>query len=158
MPKVNKPRSANVDKKKKNTRPIAKVPPVSNTEIDDIFATKNQPPPKPTTVAPKSEIDDIFAAKKQPLPKPTTVAQKPETDDIFTAKATKSVTVVDATATTTTTNQQKRPPKSDDFADSRGKGSKYTDDGLRVFYMEDLRIGEGEGETELCPFDCTCCY
>ncbi|KAJ2011826.1 hypothetical protein GGF41_006822, partial [Coemansia sp. RSA 2531] len=130
MPKVNKPRSANVDKKKKNTRPIAKVPPVSNTEIDDIFATKNQPPPKPTTVA-----------------------QKPETDDIFTAKATKSVTVVDATATTTTTNQQKRPPKSDDFADSRGKGSKYTDDGLRVFYMEDLRIGEGEGETELCPFD-----
>ncbi|KAJ2035214.1 hypothetical protein H4S03_004468, partial [Coemansia sp. S3946] len=125
MPKVNKPRSANVDKKK-NTRPIAKVPPVSNTEIDDIFATKNQPPPKPTTVAPKSEIDDILATK-----------------------ATKSVTVVDATATTTTTIQQKRPPKSDDFADSRGKGSKYTDDGLRVFYMEDLRIGEGEGETEL---------
>ncbi|KAJ1885472.1 hypothetical protein LPJ71_009375, partial [Coemansia sp. S17] len=131
MPKVNKPRSANVDKKnKKNTRPIAKVPPVSNTEIDDIFATKTQP-----------------------LPKPTTVAQKPETGDIFAARATKSVTVVDATATTTTTIQQKRPPKSDDFADSRGKGSKYTDDGLRVFYMEDLRIGEGEGETELCPFD-----
>ncbi|KAJ2064613.1 hypothetical protein GGI17_000940, partial [Coemansia sp. S146] len=49
----------------------------------------------------------------------------------------------------TTIQQQKRPPKSDDFADSRGKGSKYTEDGLRVFYMEDLRIGEGEGATEL---------
>ncbi|KAJ2055336.1 hypothetical protein GGI17_006678 [Coemansia sp. S146] len=54
--------------------------------------------------------------------------------------------------------QQKRLPKSDDFADSRGKGSKYTEDGLRVFYMEDLRIGRGEGATELCPFDCTCCF
>ncbi|KAJ2748514.1 hypothetical protein GGI19_006084, partial [Coemansia pectinata] len=56
------------------------------------------------------------------------------------------------------TDDSTRPPKSDDFADSCGKGSKYTQDGLCVFHMEDLRIGEGEGVIELCPFDCTCCY
>ncbi|KAJ2840432.1 hypothetical protein FBU31_000418 [Coemansia sp. 'formosensis'] len=151
--KISKVRAGKIEKKK--TQPTSKTAAVSKSEIDDIFASKKAQPTPKAAVASKSEIDDIFSAKKQPL-------AKPECNDVpkATVKPAKSVTVVDATTSITSSSnqQQKRPPKSDDFADSRGKSSKYTEDGLRVFYMEDLRIGEGEGATELCPFDCTCCF
>ncbi|KAJ2814853.1 hypothetical protein GGI24_006244, partial [Coemansia furcata] len=146
--KISKVRAGKIVKKPQPTSKT--VAAVSKSEIDDIFASKKAQPTPKAAVASKSEIDDIFSAKKQPL-------AKPECKDVAkpTAKPAKSVTVVDATASITSSGsqQQKRPPKSDDFADSRGKSSKYTEDGLRVFYMEDLRIGEGEGATELCPFD-----
>ncbi|KAJ1938040.1 hypothetical protein GGF37_004963, partial [Kickxella alabastrina] len=108
---------------------------------------------KPTKSKQLSEIDDIFAKPKQPKEQPTT----PVDTVILTATKSKlssksSVKVIDATFTDKIANPKKQmpPPKDDDpaFADSKGKNSKYTDDGLRVFYMEDLRIGEGEGDTE----------
>ncbi|ORX76971.1 DUF1764-domain-containing protein [Anaeromyces robustus] len=52
-----------------------------------------------------------------------------------------------------------KPTDDDGFGDSRGLHSeRRTEDGLRIFTMEDLRIGEGEGDTPLCPFDCNCCF
>ncbi|KAJ2828028.1 hypothetical protein FBU31_003023, partial [Coemansia sp. 'formosensis'] len=150
--KISKVRAGKIEKKTQPTSKTAAVAvaAVSKSEIDDIFASKKAQPTSKSAVASKTEIDDIFSAKKQPLAKPE-CNNAPKA----TAKPAKSVTVVDATASITSSGsqQQKRPPKSDDFADSRGKSSKYTEDGLRVFYMEDLRIGEGEGATELCPFD-----
>ncbi|KAJ1845966.1 hypothetical protein LPJ73_004678 [Coemansia sp. RSA 2703] len=121
----------------------------------------------PQTAAPPakklSEIDDIFATRPKAQPKTQSDATtkpaktKPATNQPSAAK----ITVVDASHADKLANPQKQkaPPTDDDsFADSRGKNSKYTDDGMRVFYMDDLHIGEGEGDTELCPFDCKCCF
>ncbi|KAJ1822781.1 hypothetical protein H4S02_004759 [Coemansia sp. RSA 2611] len=161
--KTSSARSTKIDSKKKRL-PLVK-PPSKKSEIDDIFAAKKKP--LPDTSESKHEIDDIFATKGKPQAAPKALEPTPAaaaaaaTPAPAKTKKTKPVTVVDATAASTTSVQQqqpRRPPKSDDFADSRGKSSKYTEDGLRVFYMEDLRIGEGEGATELCPFDCTCCF
>ncbi|KAF9173348.1 hypothetical protein BGX20_003443 [Mortierella sp. AD010] len=46
-------------------------------------------------------------------------------------------------------------PDSDDELEKNGK--RRTDDGLRLFDINDLNIGKG-GDTEKCPFDCECCY
>ncbi|KAI9503084.1 hypothetical protein BX070DRAFT_224701 [Coemansia spiralis] len=115
---------------------------------DKVISGKiTKPAPKKKT----SEIDDIFNTKpaKPAHSKPTLTTEQ---------KKKSSVKVVDATKTDSIGKQKQPPPKDDDFADSKGKNSKYTEDGLRVFYMEDLKIGEGEGETEQCPFDCECCF
>ncbi|KAJ2002068.1 hypothetical protein GGI04_003487 [Coemansia thaxteri] len=121
---------------------------------------KRQPTTNANAQAIASEIDDIFAAKKQVAP--AAAAAEPLEDAVAVvakASATSGVTVVDATAAASSVQQQKMvKPKNDDFADSRGKSSKYTEDGLRVYYMDDLRIGEGEGDTPECPFDCNCCF
>jgi hypothetical protein len=45
------------------------------------------------------------------------------------------------------------------FADSRGTSRKRkTIDGLKVYTEEELGLNNGGGDTELCPFDCTCCF
>ncbi|KAJ2765966.1 hypothetical protein IWQ57_004566 [Coemansia nantahalensis] len=105
----------------------------------------------------------ISKKKGQPLAKPARSSKKAtEIDDIFAAPVPAPVKVVDASAAGKPKDQPKQkqnpPADNDGFADSRGKQSKYTDDGMRVFYMEDLRIGEGNGDTPDCPFDCQCCF
>ncbi|GAA5870771.1 hypothetical protein JCM8547_001704 [Rhodosporidiobolus lusitaniae] len=42
------------------------------------------------------------------------------------------------------------------FMDSRGTRRK-TEDGLPIYDTTELKIGLG-GDTELCPFDCDCCF
>ncbi|KAJ1844642.1 hypothetical protein LPJ73_005103 [Coemansia sp. RSA 2703] len=120
----------------------------------------------PQTAAPSaklSEIDDIFATrpKAQPKTQPDATTKSAKTKPATNQPSAAKITVVDASQADKLANPQKQkaPPADDDsFADSRGKNSKYTDDGMRVFYMDDLHIGEGEGDTELCPFDCKCCF
>ncbi|KAG0330268.1 hypothetical protein BG004_002143 [Podila humilis] len=46
-------------------------------------------------------------------------------------------------------------PDSDDELEKKSK--RRTDDGLRLFDIHDLGIGKG-GDTDLCPFDCECCF
>ncbi|KAJ2575421.1 hypothetical protein EV177_010999, partial [Coemansia sp. RSA 1804] len=133
---------------------------------------KKKPPTSASSTSKKlSEIDDIFSSKpKRVSSSPSSTAAATDSPNPnLTPKKTSSVKVVDATNAGKSTTafplnssnkcgssnnnngrkQQHLPPKDDDFADSRGKSSKYTEDGLRVFYMDDLRIGEGEGDTEL---------
>ena len=48
----------------------------------------------------------------------------------------------------------------DPFA--KGSGSKsgsldFTEEGWKIYTAEELSIGKG-GDTELCPFDCKCCF
>ncbi|GFE55591.1 DUF1764 family protein, putative [Babesia ovis] len=38
-----------------------------------------------------------------------------------------------------------------------GSARKRTEDNLPIYTVEELNIGNGGG-TELCPFDCDCCY
>ncbi|KAL7069125.1 hypothetical protein ACR3K2_03820 [Cryptosporidium serpentis] len=40
---------------------------------------------------------------------------------------------------------------------SKIKPIRYTEDGLPVYKLEDLKIGQGGGTPD-CPFDCECCY
>ena len=47
-----------------------------------------------------------------------------------------------------------------DFFDSRGlkrKSRALTEDGLPIYTVSELRIGLGGG-TDLCPFECNCCF
>lgn len=50
-------------------------------------------------------------------------------------------------------------PKDDDFFDSRGKNAQKRKkiEGVSVYSLDELGVGKG-GETDLCPFDCTCCH
>lgn len=34
---------------------------------------------------------------------------------------------------------------------------KTTDEGFKIYTMDELQLGKG-GDTELCPFDCDCCF
>ncbi|KAJ1795896.1 hypothetical protein LPJ59_004082 [Coemansia sp. RSA 2399] len=125
--------------------------------------SKNPPAPKKL-----SEIDDIFSSttlrnKRNNDKEKGTIPPQPTTESKNIPSS--SVKVVDATNAGITTsagssnpNKTRKQPEDDDFADSRGKNSKYTENGMRVYYMDDLRIGEGEGDTDLCPFDCNCCF
>lgn len=47
----------------------------------------------------------------------------------------------------------------DTFADSRGtKSKRKTIDGLKIYTEEELGLNIPGGDTELCPFDCNCCF
>ncbi|KAF0361848.1 DUF1764-domain-containing protein [Gigaspora margarita] len=55
-------------------------------------------------------------------------------------------------------NKKLRENDTDGFSDSRGtKSRKTTEDGLAVYDINELNIGNG-GDTPLCPFDCNCCF
>jgi len=41
--------------------------------------------------------------------------------------------------------------------DKNGWTGRTTEDGLRIYKKHLLKIQEGGGESELCPFDCECC-
>ena len=38
------------------------------------------------------------------------------------------------------------------------KPVRFTDDGLPIYTEESLKVGLSGGDTELCPFDCDCCF
>jgi hypothetical protein len=35
--------------------------------------------------------------------------------------------------------------------------NKKTDEGWNIYTEKDLKLGQGK-DTDLCPFDCDCCY
>lgn len=44
------------------------------------------------------------------------------------------------------------------FLGGGNKGSrKRTEEGYLIYKEDELKIGQG-GDTELCPFDCRCCF
>jgi hypothetical protein len=59
--------------------------------------------------------------------------------------------------------QAKRPKvegsKDDIFGAAGGKGRKKTEEGFAIYTEAELGLGrKGGGDTDLCPFDCECCY
>lgn len=38
-----------------------------------------------------------------------------------------------------------------------GKQRRVTEDGFKIYTLEELGVGKG-GDTDLCPFDCDCCF
>ncbi|MFN9898440.1 MAG: DUF1764 domain-containing protein [bacterium] len=35
---------------------------------------------------------------------------------------------------------------------------RVTEDGYKIYTMEELGLTDKGGDTELCPFDCDCCF
>ncbi|CAK63756.1 unnamed protein product (macronuclear) [Paramecium tetraurelia] len=55
--------------------------------------------------------------------------------------------------------QAAKNPQAKRFQNSKQEQSKtkYTEEGYKVYSTDDLKIGKG-GNTNLCPFDCECCF
>jgi len=47
--------------------------------------------------------------------------------------------------------------QSEQKVQQKENGRRYTEDGLPIYTMEELKMGQG-GNTEDCPFDCDCCF
>lgn len=98
---------------------------------------------------PGFDLDDLFASKKKATPTapaatPAAVSQpapRAKRDD-------RPAKVVD------TADDEAR------FTDLRGaKKRKTTEEGYKVYKDDELRLFDADaGLTDLCPFDCTCCY
>ncbi|KAI8854983.1 hypothetical protein BC829DRAFT_378944 [Chytridium lagenaria] len=125
--------------------------------------------PKSVDVKPvskKSDIDLIFQKKKDPKvisdksseeSKKDVKKNEKEKRDGVTKGVVETVTFSEIMAKGVTPKPSSGGD--DGFADSRGlKITKRTDDGLPVFDVKDLKIGDGNGDTPSCPFDCWCCY
>ncbi|KAK9765179.1 hypothetical protein K7432_006692 [Basidiobolus ranarum] len=135
----------------------------TTSEIDDIFATKGKPTNDTDNNKRKAdEIDDIFAGKnaknvanEKKLPK---IEDSKKASNSTDTKAKEIVFVDPDKKSTKQSKKDLRVNDDDGFSDSRGKqGRKTTEEGYPVFDSSELNIGTG-GDTEDCPFDCTCCY
>lgn len=51
-----------------------------------------------------------------------------------------------------------KPVDDDVFGETRSNARLKTDDGFQIYTDKELKIGEGEGDTKDCPFDCWCCF
>ncbi|ORY41096.1 hypothetical protein BCR33DRAFT_719174 [Rhizoclosmatium globosum] len=153
------------------------------SEIDDIFGNKKKAgktkepietlsTTKPATKKRKTPDDQAPSTEPKPIKKKAATSPKKgkanDIDDLPVkkpeAEKKKEVeTVVFAVPTARPIPPKKKTMDGDEddgFANSRGsdKSTKRTEDGLRVFYNTDLQIGQGNGDTPQCPFDCWCCY
>ncbi|GFR45278.1 hypothetical protein Agub_g6386 [Astrephomene gubernaculifera] len=92
----------------------------------------------------KSEIDDIFSAGKKKAQE--SAAEKRAAED----------------AEPKDDAPSKKPrvegSKDDIFGEATGKGRKRTEEGYAIYSEEELGLAKKGGDTDLCPFDCDCCY
>ncbi|KAL0491187.1 hypothetical protein AKO1_010659 [Acrasis kona] len=110
--------------------------PTGISKTNKTKALKDSNPPKKVVDA-LDDIDAIFSEAKS-APKKKTKKENPKDKS---------------------TNKSNDEPD-DDFKNMRGeqKGRKNID-GLPIYSLEELNpSGKRGGDTELCPFDCDCCY
>ena len=127
-----------------------------STEIDDLFSVLSASK-KPAEV-PLFDLEDLDDSHEEEAEEDVNenseevikgIAYDPKKDDAFPV-SNSNVTQSSAAAI----------HKDSDFFDSRGlkrKARPLTEDGLPIFSPNELKIGLGGG-TDLCPFDCNCCY
>ncbi|ORZ34871.1 hypothetical protein BCR44DRAFT_1500064 [Catenaria anguillulae PL171] len=154
-----------------------------SSEIDDIFSSKPKPKAatptatesssasasEPLSISKKaakkkrkaSEVDtEADASKGVPAAptKPTAAAsgvKVVEFSEFDTDKPAPSAP--SSSAGSNAPQSKKRKVESmDEFLGNNGK-KRFTDDGYPLYYIEDLLAQEG-GDTDLCPFECECCF
>lgn len=87
----------------------------------------------------KSDLDKLFGKKKKKQD------SQPKADEQPTPKLAKAIKKKDKSI--------EKPVSA-----PKAKGSfKRTEDGLRIYSLDELNVGKG-GDTEDCPFDCKCCF
>lgn len=161
--------------KKAEPKPLNRAAVKDSTEIDDLFSllssAKKAITPEPPASAIKvdegedAKTDEVTLSELEGLEDTDVddfedtndseelvkgVAYDHKKDDIF--PGTSKDTTPANTATASVCNS--------DFFDSRGlkrKTRPLTQDGLPIYSPKELKIGMGGG-TDLCPFDCNCCY
>ncbi|KAJ3367691.1 hypothetical protein GGF31_007151 [Allomyces arbusculus] len=141
-------------------------------EIDDIFGGKAVPlasfsssadptdkkkKNKKKKAADMAAEDPVTGADAEPA-KPTTklVSKVVEVVDASTAKGEVAPASSAAAASSDVKSRKRKVESKDEFLGNSGK-KRFTDDGHPIYYLEDLIAQEG-GDTELCPFDCECCF
>ncbi|KNE64175.1 hypothetical protein AMAG_09216 [Allomyces macrogynus ATCC 38327] len=140
-------------------------------EIDDIFGGKTvalassnssaNPTDKKKKIkkkaAAKATEDPAAKADAEPA-KPVTklVSKVVEVVDASTAKGEVAPANFAAAAPSEAKSKKRMVESKDEFLGNSGK-KRFTDDGHPIYYLEDLIAQEG-GDTELCPFDCECCF
>ncbi|GAA5919158.1 hypothetical protein JCM5296_004094 [Sporobolomyces johnsonii] len=157
-------------------QPATKKRPAAS-EIDDIFAKK---PKVPSATAPsasaapaaaessavkkknkkgKDKGEPVGQGIKQDEPAPAQPKRVPE-EVVDTSKVIEAykpaVEQAVKRAKDMTEEERKAAEEEERFRDSRGTRKK-TEDGLPIYDVTELKIGLG-GDTELCPFDCECCF
>lgn len=48
--------------------------------------------------------------------------------------------------------------KDDLFGSETNKNRKRTEEGYAIYTEDELKLGSKGGDTDLCPFDCDCCF
>ncbi|EFJ51167.1 hypothetical protein VOLCADRAFT_103551 [Volvox carteri f. nagariensis] len=126
-----------------------------STKQEENFEDKKDLPKdggvKPAKKGQKSEIDDIFSAGKKKVlegKRPATDAACQESD----------AAAVAAAAAAPAKRPRVEGSKDDIFGEAAGKGRSRTEEGYAIYTEEELGLGKKGGDTDLCPFDCDCCF
>lgn len=149
----------------KKPEPAAK----DSTEIDDLFSalsSAKKAKTEPSAKKSKSEKDATDTPKDSTEVTLSELEDLESEDDEYTGDDSDAAEVVKGTpydpkkddAFPATAAVASMPDS--DFFDSRGlkrKTRALTEDGFPIFTPNELKIGMGGG-TDLCPFDCNCCY
>lgn len=160
-------------KKAKISKATAKVPTKDSAEIDDLFSVLSTK--KSAVTVAKAGKDDAKKEEKKKLATGDEVTlsdlegldeeedrvevESAEESDADLARGTAFDPKKDDQFPVSTPAATAAPDRSD-FFDSRGlkrKTRALTEDGFPIFSPKELKIGMGGG-TDLCPFDCNCCY
>jgi hypothetical protein len=108
-----------------------------------------------------NQIDSIFAKAKAGAPRAVNGKSGIKSKGITkTSKTSGKVTALSKTTINTPKPKTKSGSSSDPFALSANQGKNsldFTEEGWKVYTPAELNIGKG-GDTELCPFDCDCCF
>ena len=102
-----------------------------------------------------NQIDSIFSKVKKTAPKSNSINKPSNSTSSTRSKNTQPV------STPAKPKKAKREgTSSDPFSlQSKAKDNSmdFTEEGWKVYTPEELNIGKG-GDTDLCPFDCNCCF
>lgn len=158
---------------------VEKVKVKDSTEIDDLFSVLSSKKLSVTVEkATKESANKKEETKKKPSKKPSdevTLSDLEGLEDEDGAEGSDSEEGEDCEKDVNVTRGTAYDPKNDDqfpatsaassandsdFFDSRGlkrKTRALTDDGYPIYTPKELKIGMGGG-TDLCPFECNCCF
>ncbi|KAL7415772.1 hypothetical protein BDY24DRAFT_382183 [Mrakia frigida] len=146
-----------------STSSSSKPKPTEDFDIDSIFAapsasTSALPPPAATTAS----------KKKKKAKKPSAATEEEEPKKAKEVEVSRVQTVVDPSIGV---GKKVEAPAGgvgemdgdmEAFRNSRGSGKstgRKTEEGFSIYKEDNLGINDDEGgDTDLCPFDCQCCY
>jgi hypothetical protein len=96
----------------------------------------------------KSELDTLFKSKKK-----ITKTATPEAKPVKEAKTVKKVKSNDKAAKIFAAAKE-----ADKKTANAQKVRRVTEDGYKIYTLEELGLNTNGGDTDLCPFDCDCCF